>query len=194
MLSGQSPLAGACGASAFRGKQPCQGYIASKAERQINRSDAGHGSNRTTILMEQDENPGSTGSDGTYLDVWRHRFDSLEIGTDIYRNEELVVAPMQRSCALLGADFLWRMPMWISYRERAVVLFRRNTSVKTPQAGSTVQTVPAIPRVGHRIQRSDCQAAGSASSATATPCTVAAIRTDVWICSLVRPPSRTACS
>ncbi|MFT8718849.1 retropepsin-like aspartic protease [Acetobacter sp.] len=113
------------------------------------------GSNKTTVLMEQareagvrrdaleqDENLGSTGLDGTHLDAWSHRFDSLEIGPDLYRDPELIVAPLETYYALLGADFLWHMPMWISYREQAVLLFKPNTSPKAPPAENAVQAVP----------------------------------------------------
>ncbi|WP_242010080.1 retroviral-like aspartic protease family protein [Acetobacter conturbans] len=109
------------------------------------------GSNRTTVLVEQareagvrrsmlaqDENLGSTGVDGVHLDAWRHRFASLQIGADVYLNDELIVAPLETSYALLGADFLWRRPVWVSYRDQTVLLFQENGSPQAVVAGSAI--------------------------------------------------------
>lgn len=84
------------------------------------------GSNRTTIpvslagvqgaSLEKDDNVGARGPDGQYLDAWLHRFRTVQIGASIDRDIELAIAPMRVPYALLGADFLRRRIMLISYR------------------------------------------------------------------------------
>ena len=99
------------------------------------------GSNRTTIMVEQamkagvtqqalqaDENVGTKDVAGLWRDAWKHRFDRFQVGPLDYRNVELIIAPLASPYALLGADFLWQIPIWVSYHDRVAVLFRHDST------------------------------------------------------------------
>ncbi|WP_143217676.1 retroviral-like aspartic protease family protein [Acetobacter persici] len=58
---------------------------------------------------------------GGYL----HRFDSLQIGTELYPNPMLAVSPIETDgYALLGADFLRHNRVWISYKKEQIFIQR----------------------------------------------------------------------
>jgi len=64
------------------------------------------------------------GVDGAPMPVRHLRIASLEVGTEVLKNAPISVSPLQlgQGDMLLGLDFLGRRRVWISYRNRQVLI------------------------------------------------------------------------
>lgn len=77
--------------------------------------------------LDGDPRQTGTGLGPHAVTMWRHRFDSFVVGTDQLSAPVFLVAPVQLapvSDMLLGADWLSRHKVWISYATRALFVAR----------------------------------------------------------------------
>ena len=77
--------------------------------------------------LARDRSGMMSGAASERLSSHAHRFSILEIGGEIVRNPELVVADVRLSDAdlILGIDFLLLRRVWLSYGSRQIFLSRR---------------------------------------------------------------------
>ncbi|WP_243429774.1 retropepsin-like aspartic protease family protein [Acetobacter sacchari] len=76
----------------------------------------------TKSMLAADRAVSLIGVDQNAVHGWRHKFQTLQVGKEIFSNPTFMIAPMEVSTALLGADFLRHNSVMISYRYRRVYI------------------------------------------------------------------------
>ena len=79
------------------------------------------------LPLARDRPMTTRGAASEQLSAHLHRFSKLEIGGEIVRNPEVIVADVRLSDAdlVLGIDFLRSRRIWLSYGSQQIFLSRR---------------------------------------------------------------------
>jgi len=81
----------------------------------------------SVAALARDRPMTTRGAASEQLSAHLHRFSQLEIGGEILRNPEVIVADVRLSDAdlVLGIDFLRSRRIWLSYASQQIFLSRR---------------------------------------------------------------------
>lgn len=132
-------------------------------------------------MLAQDIHIDSSGVNGSHRKGSLHRFASIQVGDERFLKPVLAVSPMETDgYALLGADFLRRNRVWISYRNEEAYVQRlappeqdqtfqvRIRYRKVPAGGSGSGTPAQVPSPGVPFTGQP-QSAGAPASAAPAP-------------------------
>ncbi|GBQ98942.1 hypothetical protein AA23498_3364 [Acetobacter nitrogenifigens DSM 23921 = NBRC 105050] len=76
----------------------------------------------TKSMLQTDRTASLIGVDQNVVRSWRHKFRTLQVGKEVFRDPSLLVAPLEISTSLLGADFLRHNSVMISYPYRRLYI------------------------------------------------------------------------
>jgi predicted aspartyl protease len=96
---------------------PVRATLDTGASRSLVARTAAQAAGVNAAMLGGDRKVSNTGIKGTSFDVWVHRFESLKVGSFIYRNVPIPVGDTSMADVdmLLGMDYMKSRRVWVSY-------------------------------------------------------------------------------